>query len=303
MKKTLATIILCSISALSYSNEVIEKILEEKRYSDLPKVVNIDDNKYSGRVPISVYLLLNESEELVVSLISDKLIDVSSSVMYKGSVYSDYDWALMNGYKDFASVVNELELKNESNESKIKRNRDEIFTNMSRLPSDIQKEKELIEKFKSEKFQEILNSKNKEEILLNLLIKLIIDGNNDAATIIANQIENVNALNKTGISPLMATGFTNKLEGGNVEFANKLIFEYNADVNFKNEENMTAVHISSAGNAFKTLTTLINNKAVFMSADKTGQLSIDYAIKANAEETLFILHKSIELLQRQRNIK
>jgi hypothetical protein len=302
MKKILATIILCSISALSYSNELIDTMLKEKRYSDLPKSVNIDNNKYSGNVPISVYLLLNESEDLVVSLLSDKLIDVSNSVIYKGSVYSDYDWAIMNGYKYFASVVNDLDLKNSSKEAKIKRNRDKIFTNMERLPSDIQKEKELIEKFKDKKFQEILDSKNKEKILLNLLVKLIIDGNNDAATIIADNVKDVNALSRTGISPLMATGFTNKLEGGNVEFANKLIFDYNADVNFKNEENMTAVHIASAGNAFKTLTALINNKAVFMSADKTGQLSIDYAIKANAEETLFILHKSIELLQKKRNI-
>lgn len=303
MKKILATIILYSISSLSYSNDVIDKILKEKRYNDLPKVVNIDNSKYSGRVPISVYLLLHEEEDLVVRLISDKKIDVSSSVMYKGIVYSDYDWAIINGYKDFAATIEALNLKNETKEATIKRNRDKIFTNMERLPSDIQKEKELIEKFKDEKFQKILESDNKDQILVNLLVKLIIDGNNDAATIILNYIPDVNVLNRSGISPLMATGFTNKMEGGNVEFANKLIFDHNADVNFQNEENMTAVHIASAGNAFKTLTALINNKAVFMKADKTGQMSIDYAIKAKAQEALFILHKSIELLQRKRNIK
>lgn len=303
MKKILTTIIMFSIASVSIANDEIYKIINDKKYSSLPSTVEIDDDKYNGKVPLSVYLLINKKETDAIELLSSGNLNVSQTVLYKGNIYSDIEWAEINGFSEFAKKARELNLINSSKEDNIKRNRDLIFTNMERLLPEIQKEKKIIEKLRDKGVEAILKSEDKDQILINLLVKLIIDGHNDAATLIIKNIKDVNKFSNTGVSPLMATGFTNKLEGGNVEFANILIFNHNADVNLKNEKGMTAVHIASAGNAFKTLTTLINNQANFMSADKTGNMSIDYAIKAEAEESLFVLHKSIEILQKSRNIK
>lgn len=308
MKKILVAIMFYYTSVFAYADANIDNLIENKKYSELPEKLVIEDRKYRGKIPLSVYLMLQDKEDLAIELLNAGTISLGNSVGYKGSIYSEREWAELNGFEKFAKASLEITNKNTEKEDLIKRNREEIFTNMERLPAEIQKEKKLIVQMKEIILPKILEKENKDKMLINLLVKLIIDGNNDAATLVMPHIKDVNVVNRTGVTPLMATGFSKKLDGGNVEFANKLIFEYNADVNFTNDKGMSAVHIAAAGNAYKTLTTLINNKASFMRADKTGvdgkmgRDPIDYAIQAQAQESLFVLHKAIELLQRQRNI-
>ena len=91
--------------------------------------------------------------------------------------------------------LHQLNLINSSKEDNIKRNRDLIFTNMERLLPEIQKEKKIIEKLRDKGVEAILKSEDKDQILINLLVKLIIDGHNDAATLIIKNIKDVNKFN------------------------------------------------------------------------------------------------------------
>lgn len=302
MKKVLLAIMFYSVSTLSVANDNIDSLINSKKYENLPATVKIDNRKYTGKIPVSVYLMINGKEDLAIELLKKGHLTLGNSIMYKGTVYTEKEWAKLNGFNKFSETIFEISDATAKKEETIKRNRETIFTNMERLPSDIQNEKKLIKQLKEGKLAEILKKENKDKILINLLVKLIIDGNNDAAMLIMPHINDVNVLNRTGVSPLMASGFANKLDGGNVEFAKKLIFDYNANVNMENDKGMTAVHIAAAGNAYKTLALLIDNNANFMRADKTGKDPITYTIDANAQRSLFILHKSIELLQKQRGI-
>lgn len=298
--KFLTAIFLISASLSSnanVNNNVYEEI-KNGNFNNVPEKVETSDKRFPHSVPLSTFLLINNDEKNAIKLIKSNKYNLDKNVVYKGIVYSEIEIAEILGYNDFVKEAKNAPKRNLTKEEKIKRNRKNMYTNSDRIQSSIDREKILIKKLKEGELDKILASENKDLLLVNILVKAIIDGHNDVSKIIADNISDINSFNENGISPLMATGFSNYLVGGNVEFASKLIFDYNADINLKNEHGMTATHIASAGNSYKTLIILLDSGAKFMNVDNAGNLPIDYAVKSKAIESSFVLKKAIEQMKK-----
>jgi hypothetical protein len=302
--KILISILLMTLTTFSFADSLVDKMLEDGLYSHLPQRVKVNDLKYPLEIPMAVYLMSKGEEDLAIKLIEEEVIEVSIDVIYKGNMYTTSEWAGLMGYNKYVEAAKGFKVVNASKEEIIQRNKKSMFSNTPRIQSDINRELKILKRLKEKTLQEILNDKEgKDKRLLSLLVKMIIDGNNDAANLIIDHIDDVNSFNEQGISPLMATGFGNVLPGGNVEFANILIYDHGAKVDLVNHMGMSAVHTASAGDAYKTLIALMNKGAKFMNPDKVGKISLDYAIKANATKSLFILERAITTWKGEKNSK
>lgn len=307
MNKIILSILLSILFSKSYALNIndVEKLINEKNFGNIENKIEINDIRFPHKIPISTFLLVNNREDLAIRLLNEGLINLDEKVTYKGIIYSEIEIAEILGFENFPNKAKLMPKRNLSKEEIIKRNRKNIYTNAERIQTSVDLEEKLIEKLKNGELDEILkkDKNERDKHLIHILVKSIIDGNNKVASLILQNIDNVNVFNDEGISPLMATGFSNYLEGGNVEFASTLIYDYNADINLENEYGMSAVHIASSGDAYKTLVLLIDSGARFMSQDKEGNIPLDYAIKSKAVKSTFILKKSIELMKKQSLIK
>lgn len=297
-KKSIITLSISLISTFACANYDIYEQIKSGDFNNIPEKVYTDDKRFPHSIPLSTFLLINNEEDIAINLIKSEKYNLDKRVTYKGIIYSEIEIAEILGFKKFSEEAKKTPKRNLSKEEIIKRNRKNMYTNSERIQSSVDREKTLIKKLKDGELEKILMSEKKEEILINILVKSIIDGHNELAEILANNIDDINKLNENGISPLMATGFSNYLVGGNVEFASKLIFDYNADIDLKNDHGMTAVHISSAGNSYKTLILLLDSGAKFMNVDESGNMPIDYAIQSKALESSFVLKKAIEQMKK-----
>lgn len=140
------------------------------------------------------------------------------------------------------------------------------------------------------------NKQNYNQKELNeLFINFISIGLNDAADHILNN-ENVvidpNGTNDRGLTPLMASA-ASKMEGGNAEYAVKLI-KMGADVNKSTEgTQMSPTSFAAITDNYKVLAILIASGAKFMREDKFDYRPIDYALANNSERSAEILAESL----------
>lgn len=135
---------------------------------------------------------------------------------------------------------------------------------------------------------------NQEE-LNELFVNFITIGLNGAADHILNNENfklNIEGYNEKGITPLIAAAMSN-IEGGNVEYAVKLI-KLGADVNKgARGSNISPTSFTAITNNYKVLAVLIASDAKFMKEDLLDYRPIDYAIANNSEESASVLANAL----------
>lgn len=135
---------------------------------------------------------------------------------------------------------------------------------------------------------------NQEE-LNELFTSFISLGMNDAADYILNNKKvkiDLERYSEQGLTPLMASAIA-PIEGGNVEYAKKLI-DLGVDINkgTKNTD-ITPTSLASNVNNYKVVGILIFNGALFMKEDKLNFRPIDYALRNNSVESAKIIKEAL----------
>jgi hypothetical protein len=279
-------------------------------YADITSVItNIDEygnridynnRLYGSTIPISVYLMIEGEEQKAIELINNKTLTLGEKVVYKGTPYTDMEWAILRGYDNFVNSV-KINEQNISIQERIKKNREDLFTNMELIQLEKLREEKLLESI-DENIATINSEENSQSVLRDLAIDFIIRGYNDTARVFLAELDDVNAFNDSEINPLMATGFTETLNGGNVEMALELIYDFKADPSIVNIHKMNVMHIAAYNNAYKVIFAMADNGVSFLNVDETGQNPIDYAIESESLESVFILNKLLELWTEENRI-
>lgn len=150
-----------------------------------------------------------------------------------------------------------------------------------------------------------LDNKNYNVEELNTLFgDFILLGFNNAADLLLNTKEaqiNINRYNSSGFTPLMLAAISN-IEGGNVEYARKLI-ENGANPNqLTLKNNIPVISLAASMDKYKVLTLLLFSKANFLKVDDLGMAPIDYAFKNSSVRSAQIIKEAI-LLQTEQYVK
>ena len=160
--------------------------------------------------------------------------------------------------------------------------------------SDVAKEhqKASIKKLDEKYFS--IDNYNQEE-LNELFTSFISLGMNDAADHILNNKKvkvDLERYSEQGLTPLMAAAIA-PIEGGNVEYAKKLIdLGVNINKGTKNTD-ITPTSLASNVNNYKVVGLLIFNGALFMKEDKLNFRPIDYALRNNSVESARIIKEAL----------
>lgn len=295
MKNKLAISLLSlaiSSPLMAMSVDEIELNIKSDTANLIPSVIDDGDKRFTHKTPTTIYLLKNNREDLAVEYIKAGG-DFNEAINYKGVVYAPKEVVALLGYESFISKLKDLNAVDEDRARAIKENREAIYKNPQKTQDDIDREQAIVKKLNNGLLEEILQ--DGEEEIFEYFIAAIIDGNNDVADIFIPYVD-VNKINDNGMSPLMAASVAKNIPGGNVEYAIKLVVEHGAKPNLKNGVGMSAIHFSASTNAYRTLVFLLDNKSNFMEPDDTGSTAVDYAIRSEAYESLFIIKQALDAI-------
>lgn len=189
------------------------------------------------------------------------------------------------------------QLKNEANQQTTVKKSEIDYNNpffKNAELSDVAKEhqKASIKKLDEKYFS--IDNYNQEE-LNELFTSFISLGMNEAADYILNNKKvniDLERYSEQGLTPLMAAAIA-PIEGGNVEYAKKLI-DLGVDINkgTKNTD-ITPTSLASNVNNYKVVGILIFNGALFMKEDKLNFRPIDYALRNNSVESARIIKEAL----------
>lgn len=183
------------------------------------------------------------------------------------------------------------------NLDEIKKTNPKWFENESLSKEDQQVENILIKNVKKKYFDKKTLTKKEMFQLYTYYVDFIMQGFNKAAESIWNYSQenknfniNVNYYNKHGISPLIAAAIS-RLNGGNVEYAIKLIKRGANPNQVTPKENISVLSLAATKDNYKVLAVLLASGANFMKKDNYGFIPYDYAEKHHSTKSLFILSK------------
>ena len=170
-----------------------------------------------------------------------------------------------------------------------------ILQNQELSKEDIETEKFIIEALDKVYFSKEKLNKDEKFELFSEYVRNIIRGYNNAAEAIWKYSLNNDDFNidlsyysKSNITPLMAASISD-LEGGNVEYAIKLL-ERGADPNQTTaKNNISTISLATVKDNYKTLTALILAGANPLKKDDMGFTAYDYAKKHESEKSILIL--------------
>lgn len=153
--------------------------------------------------------------------------------------------------------------------------------------------------------EKYLDKKNYNVEELNTLFgDFIILGFNDAADLLFNTKEaqiNINRYNASGFTPLMLSAISN-IEGGNVEYAKKLI-EAGANPNqLTLKNNIPVISLAAHRDKYKVVALLVFSNANFLKVDDLGMAPIDHAFRTSSVRSAEIIKEAI-LLQTDQYVK
>lgn len=207
---------------------------------------------------------------------------------------ANFSISLNNGHNAFniAKTHNNYFFKEMVNNEGKKLSYDKMyFTNEKLSTADTYVQEKIIQNLNSGLLDE-LNKDQQEKV--NVFIELIRKGYNDAADILLESGIEIDETNERGITPLVASAISS-LDGGNVEYAKKLI-DLGADVNYKSKEtnNVTLTSFASIRDNYKVLVLLILSGSNFMEYDLMGLSAMDYAVSNESERSAIIILNSLD---------
>jgi hypothetical protein len=172
---------------------------------------------------------------------------------------------------------------------------DGFFTNQILSDEDMETQDFIIYALDKVYFSKKTLTKEEKFELYSEFVRNIIRGYNDAAETIWEYSLNNNDFNidlsyysKSNITPLMGAAIST-LEGGNVEYAIKLIERGANPSQTTLKNNINTVSLAATKDSHKVLTTLIISGANPMIKDDMGLTAYDYAKKHESNKSLLIL--------------
>lgn len=193
-----------------------------------------------------------------------------------------------------------LELKKEQKQidSKVDFNNNPFFKNTP-LDEEAQKTQEaFIKNLKAKYFEPNVYGEQEQKDLNNLFVNFISLGMNKAADEIWNNKSvklDLSRYSDNGLTPLMAASIT-PIEGGNVEYAIKLI-DNGVDVNQGSKKtNISPASLASTVDNYKVVAYLILKGAKFMSQDALELRPIDYALRNNSVKSAAVIKESLDVV-------
>lgn len=204
---------------------------------------------------------------------------------------------------DISESLLELKKDQKNIDNKVDYSNNPFFKNAP-LDADAEKKQDdFIVNLKKKYFESGEYGEQQQNELNNLFVNFISLGMNKAADEIWNN-ENVkidlSRYSDNGLTPLMASAIT-PMDGGNVEYAIKLI-DKGADVNQgAKKSNISPVSLASNVDNYKVVAFLILKGAKFMSQDNLELRPIDYALRNNAVRSAAVIKESLDaVLEKKR---